>query len=285
MFNREGVSVSATSLKTMRLRRFARSVWAWALAFGINPAAWRFAFRGLFVVLREYGELKRQNRAARSPFRVRFTMPCLSDRYDQSGSARGHYFYQDLTVARKIFERQPARHVDVGSRVDGFVAHVAAFRTVEVFDIRPLTLSIPTIVFRRADLTDIPDAYRQYCDSLSCLHAIEHFGLGRYGDRIDLFGHVKGFKCLSEVLKPGGVLYFSVPIGPQRVDFNACRVFGIQTILDLAQDGFELTTFSFVDDEGAFHEDVRLTAEMIKSNGGCDYGCGIFEFRKKAEDT
>lgn len=273
--------MSSTSVKTMRMRRFARSVWVWMLAFGINPAAWRYAFRGLFVVLREYGELKRQNRDAGSPFRIRLSMPCLSDRYDQSGSARGHYFYQDLMVARKIFERQPFRHVDVGSRVDGFVAHVASFRMIEVFDIRPLTLSIPTIVFRRADVTDIPDEYRQYCDSLSCLHAIEHFGLGRYGDKIDLFGHVKGFKCLSDVLKPGGVLYFSVPIGPQRVDFNACRVFDIQTILELARDSFELANFAFVDDAGAFHENVNLTSDLIQNNCGCDYGCGIFEFRKK----
>jgi hypothetical protein len=31
-----------------------------------------------------------------------------------------------------------------------------------------------------------------YCDSLSCLHALEHFGLGRYGDPIDPRGHEKG---------------------------------------------------------------------------------------------
>ena len=267
--------------KKKRLRRFAKSVWIWMLAFGLNPEVWRTAFRGLAAAVREYRELCRQNRAAGRPFRIRFSMPCLGDRYCSSGSASGHYFFQDFMVARKIFERKPERHVDIGSRVDGFVAHVASFRDIEVFDIRPLALDIPSIVFKQADLMRLDESYRGYCDSLSCLHAIEHFGLGRYGDAIDLFGHVKGFQNLSVILKPGGVFYFSVPIGPERVDFNACRVFDIGTILELAKPCFELVEFSYVDDGGDFHAKVALTPERVADNCGCDYGCGIFEFRRK----
>jgi hypothetical protein len=264
-----------------RFRRFAKSACVWMLAFGFNPAAWRYAFRGLIVALKEYRILVRQNRKAGYPFRLHFSMPCLGDRYAPSGTASGHYFFQDFCVARKIFERCPDRHVDIGSRVDGFVAHVASFRDIEVFDIRPLTLHIPSIIFRQADLMRLDPAYRHCCDSLSCLHAIEHFGLGRYGDVIDLFGHVKGFECLGEIVKPGGVLYFSTPIGPERVDFNACRVFAVQTLLDLAKPRFDLTAFSYVDDAGNFHADVELTPDRIADNCGCDYGCGIFEFRRK----
>jgi hypothetical protein len=128
---------------------------------------------------------------------------------------------------------------------------------------------------------DIADEFRECCDSLSCLHAIEHFGLGRYGDKVDLFGYVKGFNNLGQLLKPGGVLYLSTPIGPQRIDFNACRVFDIQTILDLARSCFVIESFSFVDDDGNSHENVELTPGLIKDNCGCEYGCGIFEFRKK----
>lgn len=268
--------------KKLRVRRLAKSAGIWLLAFGLNPDVWRTAFRGLVAALKEYRELKRQNRMAGHPFRIRFSMPCLGDRYVSSGTASGHYFFQDFTVARKIFERRPVRHVDIGSRVDGFVAHVAAFRDIEVFDIRPLALEIPSIVFRQADLMHLDDALRQCCDSLSCLHAIEHFGLGRYGDTIDLFGHVKGFENLSEVLKPGGILYFSVPIGPERVDFNACRVFAIRTILELAKPRFDLVAFAYVDDAGDFHADVELTPECVADNCGCDYGCGIFEFLRRS---
>ena len=55
-------------------------------------------------------------------------------------------------MARWIFEAQPQHHVDVGSRVDGFVAHVASFRDCEVFDVRPITTRIPGIGFKLADL-------------------------------------------------------------------------------------------------------------------------------------
>jgi len=37
--------------------------------------------------------------------------------------------------------------VDIGSRVDGFVAHVASFREIEVFDVRPISAQIPASSF------------------------------------------------------------------------------------------------------------------------------------------
>jgi len=264
-----------------RSYRLAKSIWMWLCAGGFNPLESRDFFRGLGITFREWRQLKRQNQIAGHPFRISFSMPCFGDRFKQSGSATGHYFFQDLIVARKIFERQPERHIDVGSRVDGFVAHVASFRTIEVLDIRPLPPGIPSIVFRQADLMDLQEDLTACCDSLSCLHALEHFGLGRYGDPIDLYGHLKGFTSLTAILKPKGTLYLSLPIGPQRVDFNACRVFDIQTILDLAHPAFELNAFAYVDDDGHLHEDVTLSDERIANNCGCDYGCGIFEFLKK----
>lgn len=267
--------------KSVFVERFAKPCYMWLGAFGLNPLALRYAVPGLMVSLREFFALKRQNRKAGNPWRIRFTMPCLSDRYEASGSTRGHYFYQDLLVARRVFERCPERHIDVGSRVDGFVAHVASFRDVEVFDIRPLSVAIPSIVFRQADLMNMPAEFAECCDSLSCLHAIEHFGLGRYGDPIDLNGHVKGFNNLGRLLKPLGMLYFSVPIGPERIDFNANRVFAVQTILELASEDFELASFSYVDDEGQLFENASVSSPDMQNNFGCQYGCGIFEWRKK----
>lgn len=263
------------------IERVAKPIYMWLAAFGLNPLALRYTLKGLFVTLREYAVLKRQNRAIGRPFRIRFSMPCFSDRYEPSGNTRGHYFYQDLWVARRIFERNPVRHVDIGSRVDGFVAHVAAFREIEVFDIRPLALAIPSLIFRQMDLMNTPGEFKECCDSLSCLHALEHFGLGRYGDPVDLNGHVKGFQSISALLKPGGVFYFSVPIGPERIDFNANRVFALKTILDLATPDFDLDGFAYVDDAGDLHENVALDSVNTLSNCGCQYGCGIFEFRRK----
>ncbi|MCP6151398.1 hypothetical protein NL425_26980, partial [Klebsiella pneumoniae] len=78
----------------------------------------------------------------------------LGEHLETAGDAARHYFHQDLHVARRIFALAPARHVDVGSRIDGFVAHVAAFRAIEVVDIRPLSTTARNIVFLTADLQD-----------------------------------------------------------------------------------------------------------------------------------
>ena len=264
------------------LLRWGKPAYLWAVAFGLHPLDFLRAFPALAGVWRDYRRLKQQNRQTGANQRIRFSMPCLQDRSADSGSIGGHYFYQDLLVARRIYERRPVRHVDVASRVDGFVAHVASFRDIEVFDIRPLAVSIPSIVFRQTDLTNPQPAFLGYCDSLSCLHALEHFGLGRYGDPVDIQGHVRGFASLTAILQPGGRLYLGVPIGPERIDFNANRVFAIETIMALAAPNFELEDFSFVDDGGALHEHVALTPESIRSQCGCYYGCGIFEWRKRS---
>ena len=110
--------------------------------------------------------------------------PVLTDHKAQAGISRGHYFHQDLWAARRIFKRAPARHLDVGSRVDGFVAHVLTFMPVSVIDIRPLESDVDGLSFVRGDATRLTQASTSV-ESLSSLHAVEHIGLGRYGDPLD----------------------------------------------------------------------------------------------------
>jgi SAM-dependent methyltransferase len=231
-------------------------------------------------MLSELRQLKEQARTSTHTFPISRLNPYPHEKKQQSGTAKGHYFHQDLLAARRIFESKPEKHVDVGSRVDGFVAHVAAFRNIEVLDIRPMDSHVVNIQFKQADLMSPPPEMSGYCDSLSCLHAIEHFGLGRYGDPIDFEGHIKGLHSLHTILKTGGTLYLSCPIGPQRIEFNAHRVFAVKYLLSLFEGRFKLRTFSYVDDRGDLHENAALTEEMLDANFGCQYGCGIFELIK-----
>lgn len=69
-------------------------------------------------------------------------MPCLHDRYEEGGTTKSGYFWQDLLVARWIYDARPPRHVDIGSLADGFVGHMASFREIEVFDVRPIRVQI-----------------------------------------------------------------------------------------------------------------------------------------------
>lgn len=250
--------------------------------FGIDPRRMLHSMRGIPDYLRNLRELQRQRANSARPFPFARPYPCLGDRYSDSGSIRGHYFHQDLLVASRIHDNAPQRHVDIGSRIDGFVAHVASFRPIEVIDIRPLTGEIHNVTFTQADLmSPLPETLVDYCDSLSCLHAIEHFGLGRYGDLVNHDGYLLGLDNLHRLLKPGGRLYLSVPIGPQRIEFDAHRVFSVAYLLELFDGKYHLERFSFIDDDSRLHEEVTMTASDIAHDFGCDYGCGIFELTKR----
>jgi len=231
--------------------------------------------------LRQRSQFKQQQKLSDITFLLGKAYPCLEDAHQESGSVRGHYFHQDLLIAREIYKNAPMLHIDIGSRIDGFVSHVASFRKIEVFDIRPLTTTITNIIFRCVDVMDNLDGqYFNYCDSLSCLHALEHFGLGRYGDPILFDGYIKGLENIHKILKTNGKFYLSVPIGPQRIEFNAHRVFSVKYLLMLLNNKFRIDSFSYVDDKGDLHEKVELKESELINSFGCHYGCGIFEMTK-----
>lgn len=219
------------------------------------------------------------NCAANDPWSIKPNYPCLHDFYDQSGVANGHYFHQDLYVAQKIFRNAPAKHVDVGSRIDGFVAHVASFRTLEVFDYRELSSTIPNVTFRQFDLLRVPAQLDAYCDSLSCLHVLEHIGLGRYGDPLDLSGHLRALESLTKLLEPNGTLYLSAPIGVERIEYNAHRIFSLRRVSAWFETSFEIVDFSYVDDTGHFHTEANLQ-EVIEKSERFSYSLAIFELRR-----
>lgn len=239
------------------------------------------SLRGIPYFLVDYVKFKKQQPDDGNRFYFGRFYPCLNDRFAPSGNAKGHYFHQDLLVASRIFANQPDRHIDVGSRVDGFVAHVASFRKIIVLDIRPLKTKIRNVEFLQFDLMKgVPEDLVESCDSLSCLHALEHFGLGRFGDRVCWDGYKIGFENLLTMLKPGGKFYFSVPIGKQRIEFNAHRVFSIAYLLEMFSGRLRIDDFSYVDDQGDLHENVTLDEPNINTNCECLHGCGIFELTK-----
>lgn len=247
---------------------------------GIDLIKFIFFFRGLNFYVRDFFILKNQMKYSKM-FNFGKFYPVLDERFLEGGTMNGHYFHQDLLIAQKIYLNSPKRHIDIGSRIDGFVAHVASFREIEIFDIRQVSNSVKNIVFTKADLTTLPENLKECCDSLSSLHAIEHFGLGRYGDEIDINGHLKAIQNIYLMLKSGGKFYFSVPIGKQRIEFNAHRIFSVKYLIDVLSDKFEIDSFNYVDDKGQLYKNVLLTSVEVSLNFNCIYGCGIFELTKK----
>jgi uncharacterized protein DUF268 len=203
--------------------------------------------------------------------KVADSYPCLADRlpttpYDP------HYFYQGNWLARRLAAAKPRQHVDIGSSVLTVGVLSAHVPTIFV-DYRPLVVRLSGLNCVAADILRLPFADRSV-QSLSCLHVIEHIGLGRYGDPINPDGSRLAAEGLQRLIGEGGTLYLSTPIGRERVCFNAHRVFAPATILSLFSQ-LQLTRFSYVSDGGALHEDVSpaLVPEL-------DYGCGFFEFKR-----
>ena len=266
------------------MKYLAATILAWLRAFGIDPPKTVAAFRALPAVVRDYRRFcHARDNGQMAAWPVRFELPCLQDRRAVSGTAKGHYFHQDLWVARRIYARNPKRHIDVGSSIASLVAHLAVFRKVEVLDLRPQPAIIPNIKFRQHDIMGPVNEFRSSCDSLSCLHVLEHIGLGRYGDPLAPDGYRQAFEALARMVRPSGHLYLSVPVGtPQRIVFNGHRIFAIQTILDLAAADFKLVSFAWVDDAGDLHEDTQAGSACIPTE--VQYGCGIFEFQRLPEN-
>lgn len=259
-----------------------KSVLSLLALFGVDLRQTVAAVRGLPRYLADLKAFRNRQEETGEDFPISRLYPSLIDFRSDSGTASGHYFHQDLHVAQRIFESAPKRHIDIGSRVDGFVAHVASFREIEVADIRPLETAIPNIRFLQCDLMDdLSVAALGKADSVSCLHALEHFGLGRYGDPVTINGHVRGLMNIASLVEKDGTLYVSVPIGAQRTEFNAHRIFDSVTIPQLLKEEFRLVRFSYIDDLGLMHSDAGFDASDVARNFGCNHGCGIYELRRR----
>lgn len=183
--------------------------------------------------LRDAQKYMDMNFSGKFPLRTNELWPIYED--DQNaGGLDPHYFLQDIYMAKEVMKHRPGLHYDIGSSVGGFIAHLLAFgqKTVMI-DIRPLPWEIENLTFVQSDATMLENIADESLESLSSLHAVEHFGLGRYGDPINPESWRYALQSMQRVLKKGGRLYFSVPVGgEEKVVFNAHRIFHPRTIIE-----------------------------------------------------
>lgn len=212
----------------------------------------------------------------RFPLRWRDRYPCLDDRTGSTSFDR-HYLYHPAWAARVVSELRPTMHVDISSTLS-FSALVSAFVPVRFFDYRPAELSLSNLTSEFADLLALPfdDAS---LPSVSCMHVLEHVGLGRYGDKLDPDGDLIAMRELRRVLAVGGSLLLVVPIGRPRIQFNAHRVYSYAQILECFPD-LVLREFALIPDRPADGGLLRgATQQMADAQL---YGCGCFWFRREA---
>src|SRR5258708_4924705 len=228
-------------------------------------------FRALTLLGRYIGSWKAYERLpGAEPLRLTESYPSFFDATD-STPFDPHYFYQAVWAMERIAACHADQHVDVGSD-NRFVSLLTTHLPVTFVDIRPLKAGLPKLHNVAAEITALPFASGSL-QSVSCLHVAEHIGLGRYGDRLDPAGTRLACVELARVLRKGGNLLFSVPVGRARVEFNAHRVHGPQQIIDYFS-GLTLVAFSAVDDAG----ELRLNIEP-GDMANAEYACGLFWVR------
>ena len=243
--------------------------------FGVDPV---LMFRGIGSVAKYVSDLRKFRSAASKHGHVREKIsisPALLDFTENAGNADGHYFWQDLYCAQWITTRNPKGHLDIGSRIDGFVAHLLTGREVTVMDIRSIESKIPNLTFVQADLQSASSLLNTSYDSVSSLHSIEHFGLGRYGDPLDIEGHVKGLINISKLVSSSGYLYISFPIGAPATQFNQQRIIHPTWPIQILKE-FKLERFIVIPWRGSPALDTRPDEVDITIQGQA----GLYEFRR-----
>jgi hypothetical protein len=243
--------------------------------FGLDPIRFVNASRFILRYLNDYVSFRAK---VSKSTKVKFS-PSLNDFNDSAGAADGHYFWQDLICAQWINDENPEKHFDVGSRVDGFIAHLLASREVILLDIRPLPYEIPRLTMFEGDIQVESQRKANSYTSVSSLHSIEHFGLGRYMDPIDPLGHEKGLLNLAAMVTEGGFLYVSFPIGEHVIEFNSQRIIDPLWPQEILND-FELEKFVVIPWKGI----PKLNAVPSEVDRNIFGQAGLYKFRKQVVD-
>lgn len=251
----------------MPLRKLKACLRNWVMAF-IYPVP----LLGILYLPRFLRDLVRY-RSLEKNKKIRFSdlYPCLLDSTINT-SFDAHYFYQGAWLSRKLKALNIQNHVDIASSVLT-VSVLSAFVKVVFVDYRPLKTNLSGLKSLPGDILNLPFESGSQ-SSVSCLHVIEHIGLGRYGDPLNPKGTAEAALELQRVLATGGSLFIALPIGRERICFNAHRVHSPETVLHLFPD-LKLVDFSYVDDDGQFYPNAKIGVA-----NSLDYGCGLYHFHK-----
>lgn len=236
----------------------------------------------IFKYIQEYSKFVKYSSLATKRFHIACDTiyPCLNDSTTSLAFDR-HYIYHPAWAARKLAIIKPKVHVDISSSLH-FSSMVSAFIPVKFYDFRPPKLVLDNLECGHIDIANIYFNDNSI-ESLSCMHVVEHIGLGRYGDPLDYDGDIKAIKELARVLTPNGNLLFVVPVGDKAViHFNAHRIYIPSDIIDLfLKYGLMLNEFVLIPDNENDGGLIKMPSnEILKKQ---KYACGCFWFIKKGK--
>jgi hypothetical protein len=211
---------------------------------------------------------------ARFSLSIKNLYPRLGDATSSTKFDR-HYIYHVHWALKILSDTKPSLHVDFSSSLNFISALAVSTRTL-FYDFRPVDLRLENLQCAEADLMDLSEFYGLY-DSVSCMHVIEHIGLGRYGDKVSPIGDITAINQLKRVVKQNGNLFIVVPVGYQCLYFDAHRVYNPNYFASLFLDEFKLLEFSYISNKKI--DTGIITLESVATVEE-EYGCGCFWFKK-----
>ena len=234
-----------------------------------------------FIVIKDYLIFSKLNNPLDKRFKGKWKdrLICTEEKNSFSSYDK-HYVYHTAWAARILEKIKPDFHTDISSSIY-FVAITSAFIPIKFYDYRPPNLILDNLEIDKVDLMQLPFEDSSIF-SLSCLHVLEHVGLGRYGETIDPLGDLKAINELKRVIKENGNLLIVLPIGKSRISFNAHRIYSYDQVLSYFKE-FELSEFALItsnSENGKYIINPDLGLNLIES---LDYGCGCFWFRKNQQ--
>ncbi|TNC06816.1 DUF268 domain-containing protein [Methylobacterium terricola] len=192
------------------------------------------------------------------------------------------YIYHTAWAARCLSRIKPAFHVDFSS-ILYFTAIISAFFPVKYYDFRKSLLSLDAVTTGSVDLVSADKIKTGSLSSISCMHVVEHIGLGRYGDPIDYDGDLKAIRELQRIVAPGGDFLFVAPVGANGlIQFNANRIYNYYEIRRELTKGFHLIEEALIPG-GWEHGLVYQPSESLIDSQF--HACGCFWLKKYTSST
>jgi len=229
----------------------------------------KFNVSNLFRCLREFYFIRNR---VKSNTDLNF-FPILND-YSPNHEIDYHYTYHPAWALRVLLSYDTSIHIDLASKLD-FALSASAFMKVEYHDYRNVSIKFNNFKSVFTDISKLPFE-NDSVQSLSCMHVLEHIGLGRYGDPIDLGADEDTAREIVRVVAKNGHFIFVTPLANKyRLEFNAHRVYTYENVVSNLFKEFQLLEFSVVTDDGEFilNSDSHILTDQ-------SYACGCFHFIK-----
>jgi len=227
---------------------------------------------GLFI-LKDLIIYLKKDKKKRLSLKYKNIYPCLFDKTSNTSFDR-HYIYHTAWAARKLATIKPELHIDISSSLY-FAGITSAFIPIKFYDFRPADITLNNLESKRGDLLKLPFKDSEV-KSLSCLHVIEHIGLGRYGDAIDPDGDLKAANELKRILANQGDLLIVVPVGRPQLRFNGHRIYSKNMVIEMFSP-LHLQEFTLIPDK--FGPPIFQANEQETKKE--KFGCGCFWFINK----